>query len=231
MIIVALETTIKHERFNDMGELQTGNFIAFEGIDGSGKSTQILLLQKKLTELNMKCFTTREPSASPIGSLIHQIMTGRVEADNRAVAGLFVADRVDHLLNNVDGICSKINDGITVLTDRYYFSSYAYQAVDMDMDWVINANSISAEILRPTATVFLDIDVKTAMERISKNRFHTELYEKEERLIAVRDNYFKAFEKLKGIENVIVIDADAPEDIIAQRVWNAVEPLFTNIKA
>ena len=103
-----------------------GKFIAFEGIDGSGKSTQILRLQKHLRGLGMRCYETREPTDSPIGSLIHQIVTGRIQADNQVIASLFVADRVDHLLNATDGICQKIENGVTVITDRYYFSSYAY---------------------------------------------------------------------------------------------------------
>ena len=60
--------------------------------------------------------------------------------DNKAIAALFAADRLDHLLNEVDGIASKIEEGTTVLTDRYYFSSYAYHSVDVPMEWVIRAN-------------------------------------------------------------------------------------------
>lgn len=93
---------------------------------------------------------------------------GRIPADNKVIASLFIADRVDHLLNSTDGICQKIDSGVSVITDRYYFSSYAYNGVDLDMDWVIHANSISADILRPTLTVFLDIPVNTALERIAR---------------------------------------------------------------
>lgn len=200
----------------------TGKFIAFEGIDGSGKSTQIKKLTERLSSFNIRCYETKEPTDSPIGSLIHQIMTGRISADNKVIASLFIADRVDHLLNSTDGICEKINSGITVITDRYYFSSYAYHGVDLNMDWVINGNSISAEILRPTITVFLDVPVKKALERIRSERFHTELFEKEDRLIAVREKYFEAFDKLKNIENVAIIDADADINVVADRIWDAV---------
>jgi len=203
-----------------------GKFIAFEGIDGSGKSTQIKKLIAKLSLLNIRCYETREPTDSPIGSLIHQIMTGRILADNRVIASLFMADRVDHLLNATDGICEKINSGITVITDRYYFSSYAYHGVDMDMDWVINGNRISAEILRPTLTVFLDMPVQKALERIERERFHTELYEKEEKLIGVRKKYFEAFDKLKEVETVAIVDADADVDVVAERIWSAVSKFF-----
>lgn len=199
-----------------------GKFIVFEGIDGSGKSTQIRLLAERLNKSGTKCIETREPTDSPVGSLIHQIMTGRMSADNRVIACLFAADRVDHLLNETDGILEKINSGITVISDRYYFSSYAYHGVDMDMDWVINTNSVSSDILRPDATIFMDISAKTAMERITSGRDHIELYEKEERLNAVREKYFEAFEKLKNDEKVYIVDASKSAEDISEEIWNIV---------
>lgn len=203
-----------------------GSFIAFEGIDGSGKSTQIELLTNRLNKEGICCYTTREPTNSPIGSLIHQILTGRIRTDNRAIAGLFVADRLDHLLNEVDGIVHKINEGTTVITDRYYFSSYAYHSVDMPMEWVIRANEQSSAILKPTVTIFIDVEPATAMERITKNRFHQELFEKESRLIKVRENYFKAFELLRGEESYVIIDGNQPREEIAERVWDTVKGYF-----
>lgn len=159
-------------------QVKKGKFIAFEGIDGSGKSTQIRLLSNRLRNIGVYCYTTMEPTDSPIGSLIHQIMTGRMKTDNKVIAGLFVADRLDHLLNEVNGILPKILEGTTVITDRYYFSSYAYHSVDMPMEWVIQANAQSKEILQPTITIFIDVEPDTAIERIAKNRFHQELFEK-----------------------------------------------------
>lgn len=207
-------------------QMKQGRFIAFEGIDGSGKSTQIAMLKARLVQEGLRCYTTMEPTGSPMGSLIHQIMTGRMKADNRAIACLFAADRIDHLLNEVDGILPKIEEGITVLTDRYYFSSYAYHAVDMDMDWVIKANEQSSRLLRPTITVFIDVDADTALERIAKNRFHTELYEKRSRLVQVRDNYFVAFERLKKEENYVIIDGTESPERIAEAVWESVKGYF-----
>lgn len=208
------------------GKINRGNFIAFEGIDGSGKSTQISLLTNRLNKEGIYCYTTMEPTNSPIGSLIHQIMTGRVKADNRAIAGLFVADRLDHLLNEVDGIVSKINEGTTVITDRYYFSSYAYHSVDMPMEWVIRANEQSSAILRPTITIFIDVKPDTAIERIAKNRFHQELFEKKSRLVKVRENYLKAFELLQKEEKYVIIDGNQSQEKIAEIVWDTIKGYF-----
>lgn len=214
------ETVVKN------GKANRGNFIAFEGIDGSGKSTQIALLANRLNKQGIYCYTTKEPTNSPIGSLIHQIMTGRIKTDNRAIAGLFVADRLDHLLNEVDGIVPKINEGTTVITDRYYFSSYAYHSVDMPMEWVIRANEQSSAILRPTITIFIDVNPDTALERIAKNRFHQELFEEKSRLVKVRENYLKAFELLKNEEKYVILDGNQSQEIIAGAVWDTVKGYF-----
>ncbi len=146
--------------------------------------------------------------------------------DNKAIAALFAADRLDHLLNEVDGIASKIEEGTTVLTDRYYFSSYAYHSVDVPMEWVIRANEQSALILRPTVNLFIDVDPDTALERIARNRFHQELFEKKSRLVEVRENYKKAFDLLAGEEKYTVIDGNQSREAIADNIWEAVRGYF-----
>lgn len=204
----------------------TGRFLALEGIDGSGKSTQLQLLLERLRARGVECCGTREPSDGPVGAMIRQILTGRVTADNRVIAGLFAADRLDHLVNRRDGILEQVRSGVTVVTDRYYFSSYAYHSVDVDMDWVIDSNRLSAELLRPDATIFLDVPVRRALERIGQNRSHTELFEKEDRLTATREKYLEAFERLRDRETVAVIDAGGDVETVAERVWAAVSHLF-----
>lgn len=203
-----------------------GRFIAFEGIDGSGKSTQVRLLARRLKEEGIRCHTTMEPSDSPVGSLIHQILTGRVKADNRVIAALFAADRLDHLLNDVNGIAAKVEEGITVLTHRYYFSSYAYHSVDLPMDWVIQANALSRDILRPTINLFVDVDPDTAMERILRNRDHVELFEKKSRLAQVREKYLEAFERLKEEETIVMVDGRRPPEAVAEEIWEKIAGYF-----
>jgi dTMP kinase len=199
-----------------------GRLIALEGIDGCGKSTQARLLAERMRQEGIACYATMEPTDSPIGSLIRQIMTGRVKTDNRVIAPLFVADRLDHLLNEVNGILHKVEEGITVISDRYYFSSYAYQGVDLPMDWVIRANEPNSSILRPALTVFLDIPPKLALERISRNRFQQELFEEEARLAQVRQKYMEAFRALEGEEQVAVLDGDKSPQAVAEAIWEEV---------
>ena len=211
--------------------MEKGRFIVLEGIDGSGKSSQIGPLIRRLEGLGVRCRATREPTDGPVGSLVHQTMTGRVKADNRVIAALYAADRLDHVVNDLDGLLLQIRQGITVVCDRYYFSSYAYHSVDMDMEWVIQANSVSAGLLRPTATVFLDVPVELAMERIRRDRLNEELFEREDRLRRTRELYFQSFDRLKEEENVVVVDASGTMEQVAEGIWTAVEPYFQGTSA
>lgn len=194
-------------------------FIALEGIDGSGKSTQARLLAENLEQAGHQVYSTFEPTDSRIGTIIRDIFNHRMEGDHRTIAGLFVADRLNHLLNSSDGIIRKLADGFTVINDRYYFSSYAYQGAHMDMDWVIQANSLSAGLLRPDLNVFIDISPELSMERLNKGRSSIELYETFENLKNVRDKYFQAFEQLGKDERILIVDGDRSPGEIAAEVW------------
>jgi len=203
-------------------------FLAFEGIDGSGKSTQSKLLEEKLKAEGIKVYHTYEPTGSPIGQLIKKIFRHEMESDHRTIAGLYVADRIDHLTNTKDGILKKIEEGFTVITDRYYFSSYAYQGTHMPQDWVIMANSISADVLRPDLNIFIDIAPEVSFERVSKNRDKIELYESVENLKQVRNKYFEAFDKLKLEEKIFIVDGNRSVEEIFNDVWQKVKPLINN---
>lgn len=203
--------------------MNQGKFIVFEGIDGSGKSTQIAALHEYLLSKGIPTERTFEPTDSVFGSLIRQCLRGEIETDEKTIAALFVADRLDHLHNQKNGLIRKINEGITVLSDRYYFSSYAYHGAYLPMDWVIGANRLAAEALRPDLTVFLDLAPEVAMERIGKRGEAKERYEKLESLRLIRQKYFEAFEKLSGTETVRIVNCDGSAQETAQAVRAVVE--------
>jgi dTMP kinase len=197
-------------------------FIAFEGLDGSGKSTQIKPLADKLKEQGFKIYTTAEPTKSRIGLLIKDIFNHKMEADHRTIAALYAADRLEHVLNKTDGILKKLDEGYTVISDRYYFSSYAYHGTHMDIDWVISANSLTADLLRPDLNIFIDVPIEVCIQRLNQGRSSAELYETEENLKNVREKYFEAFEKMKGKEKILIIDGNRPADLIARDIWKEV---------
>lgn len=198
-------------------------FFVLEGLDGSGKSTQIITLNQKLQERGYPTHLTREPCDLVIGKMVREILGGERVMDPRVIAALFVADRLDHILDPEDGMLTHLNKGEIVLCDRYYFSSYAYNGVDMPMDWVIEANSQAANLLCPTATLFLDIEPIEAMRRITTNRGKFELFENSERLTQVRENYLRAFDRLKSQETIEIIDGNGTQDQVAERIWQVVE--------
>lgn len=206
--------------------MKKNKFIVFEGIDGSGKSTQVKLLSKKLQQEGYKVYSTFEPTDNKIGKLIREIFTGQIEADHRTIAALFAADRLDHLLNKQNGILKKLEEGYTVICDRYYFSSYAYHGTHMDIDWVIKSNELSAQLLKADLTIFINIEPEISMQRVLQNREQIELYETLENLSKVRDKYFEAFEKLKSVEEIFITEGDKNADFIAETIWNKVKEIL-----
>ncbi len=197
-------------------------FIALEGIDGSGKSMQVKLLADQLQKAGHKVYSTFEPTDSRIGSIIKDIFHHKMEADHRVIAGLFVADRLDHLLNKTNGILKKLEEGYTVITDRYYFSSYAYQGTHMPLDWVIEANSLSADLLRPDLNIYIDISPDISITRLQNGRSTIELYETKENLQQVGEKYKEAFAKLKSKEAIFITNGNRPAELIAKDIWQQV---------
>ena len=203
-----------------------GCFITFEGIDGSGKSTQIQLLKSRMEALGDACYQTLEPSGGPVGSLLRQYLSGRMNADEYTLAALFAADRLDHLHNTTDGICSKINQGIHVICDRYILSNYAYQGVRVPMTWIMQLNQAALDTLKPDCHIFIDVSPETAMERMAKERFHADLYETEERLKEVRDCYHRLIKELDGQEKIFVIDGNQSIQEVSEHIWQKVADIL-----
>lgn len=205
---------------------QKGLFITFEGIDGSGKSTQIQLLKNHLETLQYNVFSTFEPTDNPIGKMIRNIIQGVEKADIRTIACLFAADRLHHVLNEEDGLLEKKKKGMIILCDRYYFSSYAYQSLGTDMEWVIELNKKCREIFQPDLNIFIDIEVKEAMKRISTNREHIDLYESENQLKKIKLNYEKAFHFFEKEENWIRIKSEETKEKTFENIWKGVQSIL-----
>lgn len=202
-----------------------GKLIVFEGIDGCGKGTQIELLSEALAQRGIDAKLTREPTGGEIGRLLRRCLSGEVPASEEAIAALFAADRLEHVLG-ADGLAKRIEAGESFICDRYYFSSYAYHGVRMPLEWVIDANRLCADALRPDLTVFLDIEPSEAVRRVYAGRDKVEIFENEARLTEVRDLYLKVFHQMRETERVAVIDGARPREEIARDVLARVLPLF-----
>lgn len=202
-----------------------GKFIVFEGTDGSGKSTQMKLLGKFLKGKGIDCILTHEPTDSPFGALLRACLTGRIETDERTIAALFAADRLDHISNSVNGIAKQLDAGVTVLCDRFYFSSLAYNGGLVSADWVAQLNAPAMRMLRPDLTVFIDLTPEESMKRVSR-RGETERYESLETLTKVREAYFDAFRRFGAEEQIVVIRSEEDRDRTQANIRREVGKLY-----
>jgi len=207
--------------------MRKAKFIVFEGIDGSGKSTISNLIFDKLNTEFGNIYRTSEPTDSPVGSVIRNILNKRIISDEKTIGALFLADRLDHIQNPVSGILHYLDKGINVICDRYYYSSYAYHVPSFSMDWLINANKICADLLRPDIVFFLDISVEESMNRLHKSRQFHDLFETKEKITQVRDNYFRAIKREGEKDNVVIIDGHKSVQEIMDEVWNKTLELIT----
>ena len=204
--------------------LNRGKFIVFEGTDGSGKSTQIKLLAKYLESKGIPCYTTHEPTDSPFGSLLRTCLNGRVETDEYTIASMFAADRLDHIFNNLNGMKKKLEDGITVICDRYYLSSFAYNGGFVDTEWVISLNQAAMKTLPPDLTIFIDISTEESMRRVS-SRSETDRYETFDRQSKIRKKYFELFERFKE-ENVHIVSSEMDKDSTQAHIRKIIKEEF-----
>jgi dTMP kinase len=209
---------------NDKGA-KRGRFIVIEGIDGSGKSTQIQLLANRLTADKRKVYTTAEPTVSLTGGMLRDALRGVTKKTTCEIAAMFLLDRIFHNVNPVNGIEKFLASGVDVICDRYYYSSLAYQGSETDFDWVLDMNINCPEIRKPDICIFLDLDPDKCIERISKNRMVTEIYEEKSRLEKYRKRYFDIFEMLKFTDNIAVLDTDRSIESIADDIYELVEKL------
>ncbi len=197
-------------------------FIVFEGVDGSGKSTQIELLKEHFSKEGEKAYVTNEPTDSPIGSLIRNVMKGRLDIPPAAVAALFAADRLDHIDNSVNGMRKKRDNGYHIIASRYYFSNYAFQGEFVDIDWLVQLNRLAKETFPPDIIFYLNVDPKTCYQRIIQGRDDIELYETEAKIKKVHHAYLKHFKQLGQDENIVLIDANKRVEAIAAEIWDKV---------
>jgi len=210
--------------------MSKGLFIVLEGIDGAGTTTQARLLAGWLEGRGKAAVLTAEPTHGPIGSIIQQILRGRlthnragqrVPVDEETLALLFAADRSDHLQNT---ILPALEAGRAVVSDRHYLSSVAYQSLGVDMAWV---ESLNARFRRPELTILLDVDPKASLERKRAQHLAAERYEHLQFLQRVQENYHKAIAHAQAAgECIETIDGAQDIETVHERICEHVAPLL-----
>ncbi|KOA19094.1 thymidylate kinase [Clostridium homopropionicum DSM 5847] len=151
--------------------MKQGLFITLEGPEGSGKSTVIKLIEGYLKERNIEFISTREPGGIEISEQIREIILNKnnTAMDSRTEALLYAAARRQHLAERV---IPALEENKIVICDRFVDSSLAYQgyARGIGMNQVMEINKFAIDKYMPNLTIYLDIDPKLGLERISKNK-------------------------------------------------------------
>lgn len=198
-----------------------GRFIAIEGLDGAGISTQARRLAGRLDLAGVNYYCTREPTDGPVGSQIRLALTGRLHVDPTTLALMFAADRSDHLHH---AVAPRLEAGVNVVTERQVLSSLAYQGAQLgDRAWVRAINRENLRFLPPDLTVFLDVPPQTALDRIDAGRHARELYERADTLAATRAAFLEAMDELRAEGHRFeVLDAAQPIDALEQQIADIV---------
>jgi len=201
-----------------------GLFISFEGIDGAGKSTQLKLLAARLREQGKSVLETAEPGGTSVGLQIRRILldTANPELSAMAEVLLLFAGRAQHV---EEVILPALDRGLIVLCDRFTDSTVAYQGGGrgLAIGTVMAIDRIACDGLCPHLTLYLDIDVETALDRArARNReddspgtrieaqtpeFHTR----------VRDAYLDLAATHR--ERIRLVDALGSREDVAERIW------------
>jgi dTMP kinase len=201
----------------------TAIFVALEGIDGSGTTTQLERLTAHLEARGRRAHATREPSAGPVGRLLRELLLGQhalpdgAPADGQAMALLFAADRRDHLRREIEPLLAS---GVDVVSDRYLMSSLAYQAEEADRSWVAGL----ARAVRPAdLTLLLDVSIDVAAARRRAAGRVAERYDDDRVQTRVAENY----RRLAAADpSTVVIDGRGTVDEVAAAIAAAVDDLL-----
>jgi dTMP kinase len=170
----------------------SGKFIIFEGLDGSGQSTQTKLLGDFLTKKGQLVVLTKEPTLdSQPGRKIRDVLDEKIKIDSAELQKLFAKDRKSHLDSL---IIPALKQQKLVISDRYFFSSFAFGALDLDLEWLIELNK---DFILPDLTFFLDVSPEICLNRIKERNKGFEFFEKKEKLARVYQNYQLLLKKFK----------------------------------
>lgn len=201
-------------------------FIVIEGLDGSGKTTQIEMLRDRLQGRGEACYLTAEPTELPTGRFIRSVLQKEISTDIRTLAALYAADRIEHIFNPEEGLLKQLAEGYHVIASRYYFSSLAYQGDVVDPGWVASLNMLAKRTLPADLTIFLDLDPEVSMQRIQARGEEPELFETRSKLTQVREAFHLAFEHFGDGENIHIVDASQDALSVSEAIWDIVEGLL-----
>ena len=207
--------------------MKKGMFITFEGPDGSGKTTVSTAVCDRLLKEGCQVRYTREPGGSNIAEQIRNIILDpkNTDMDARTEALLYAASRRQHL---IDKVLPALNQGITIISDRFVDSSLAYQGCgrEIGIDEVYAINQFAIEGHMPDKTIFLNIDAQTGLDRINANRAYLDRLDQES--VEFHNRVHEGYQKViaKYADRMIIIDASRDVDTVIEEAYQAVKGLL-----
>ncbi|MDI1471696.1 MAG: dTMP kinase [Thermodesulfovibrio sp.] len=199
-----------------------GIFISFEGIEGSGKSTQAKLLEVRLRENGLKVMYTFEPGDTELGKRLRNVLLDEeLKIHSISELLLYFSDRIQHVEEKIKPL---IDEGFIVISDRFTDSTLAYQGYGrgVSLDLINTLNKILLNEFKPHLTVLLDLPVEIGLTR-NKKINKKDRFEIEE--ISFHNRVRQGFLELasKEAERFIIIDATQPIDEIAKEIYEKVK--------
>ena len=199
-------------------------FVVIEGIDGSGKGTQVRLLKERLIDLGEDVFVTREPTKGPTGKIIRDHLSDPF-LDDEALALMFAADRIEHLEKEIRPALER-NE--FVISDRYVYSSLAYQGQNVDMEWVGKINKYAD---RPDLAILLDLDPKISERRVNDRGEDIEYFEEDR---SFQEDVRRSFQRISRGQNQpdglktkwLVVDASLGISEVRDMIWDHITSLL-----
>ncbi|MEM2935608.1 MAG: dTMP kinase [Candidatus Bathyarchaeia archaeon] len=195
-----------------------GVFICIEGLDASGKTTQARLLVEELNRRGFEAVYTTEPSRGEIGRFIRRWVLqreGRVPSVVEAL--LFAVDRIDHVEREIK---PALKEGKIVVSDRYVYSSLAYQgAAGLDLDWIREINRLA---LTPDLAIYIDVPPETVFERIRRKKTVMEDLQTQRRVREVYMSLVKA-------GTLVCIDGNRPAEEVSKDILSVVTDFLKNM--
>jgi dTMP kinase len=197
-------------------------FVVLEGLDGAGTTTQLELLERRLDREGVRGHCTCEPTEGPVGLLIRSALRREIRVQPRTLAILFAADRWEHLHAPGTGIVDRVRDGEVVASDRYLFSSLAYQGVAWSLAGVLE---LHRDYPLPAAVIYIDTPVDVCQQRLS-GRSGRDLFDATAMQRRVAQGYARAFEAFASTAlRVHRLDGLLPPEEIGEQVWKVVAGL------
>jgi dTMP kinase len=206
-----------------MKQVPAGLLVTFEGIEGSGKSTQIGLTRAYLEEQGYPCLVTKEPGGSPLGEEIRGFLLDREDLKMDPLTELFLieADRAEHV---AEIIRPAMDQGRIILCDRYTDATVAYQgyARGLDIAAITQLNHWVTGGLTPQRTIVLDCPVEVGMARAKgEDRFEREDKRFHER---VREGYLRIAQQEP--QRVTVVSGEGEKSVIQKEILKIIRPLL-----